>query len=95
VAYGGSKIHLAANLYGYDKGNFDERVKFAMDHLEDIYDSAENPLDVRPLLLYTMVPFLLMCRTGSPMVDESWWSMQALQSVHTSCKTLPRRLSCL
>ena len=71
VAYGGSKIHLAANLYGYDKGNFDERVKFAMDHLEDIYDSAKNPLDVRPLLLYTMVPFLLMCRTGSPMVDES------------------------
>jgi len=64
------KIHLA-NLYGYDKGNFDERVKFAMDHLEDIYDSAKNPLDVRPLLLYTMVPFLLMCRTGSPMVDES------------------------
>jgi len=54
------KIHLA-NLYGYNKGNFDRRVKFAMDHLKDIYDSAENPLDVCPLLLYTMVPFLLMC----------------------------------
>ncbi|KAG2148047.1 hypothetical protein DEU56DRAFT_869723 [Suillus clintonianus] len=38
------KIHLA-NLYGYDKGNFDERVKFVMDHLEDVYDSAEKPLD--------------------------------------------------
>ncbi|OAX44242.1 DNA/RNA polymerase [Rhizopogon vinicolor AM-OR11-026] len=40
------KIHLA-NLYGFDKGNFDERVKFVMDHLEDVYDSAENPLDGR------------------------------------------------
>ncbi|KAG1790147.1 DNA/RNA polymerase, partial [Suillus variegatus] len=40
------KIHLA-NLYGFDKGNFDERVKFVMDHLEDVYDSAEKPLDVR------------------------------------------------
>lgn len=39
------KIHLA-NLYGFDKGNFDERVKFVMDNLEDVYDSAEKPLDV-------------------------------------------------
>ncbi|KAG2151835.1 hypothetical protein BD769DRAFT_1623558 [Suillus cothurnatus] len=38
------KIHLA-NLYGFDKGNFDERVKFVMDHLDDVYDSAEKPLD--------------------------------------------------
>lgn len=38
------KIHLA-NLYGFDKGNFDERVNFVMDHLEDVYDSAEKPLD--------------------------------------------------
>ncbi|KAG2159046.1 uncharacterized protein EDB93DRAFT_1076283 [Suillus bovinus] len=38
------KIHLA-NLYGFDKGNFDERVKFVNDHLEDVYDSAEKPLD--------------------------------------------------
>ncbi|KAG0702802.1 hypothetical protein DFH29DRAFT_982201 [Suillus ampliporus] len=38
------KIHLA-NLYGFDKGNFDERVKFVMDHLENVYDSAEKPLD--------------------------------------------------
>lgn len=39
------KIHLA-NLYGYDKGTFDERVVFVHDHLADIYDSAENPLTV-------------------------------------------------
>ncbi|KAF8554653.1 DNA/RNA polymerase [Imleria badia] len=38
------KIHLA-NLYGFDKGNFDEREAFVMDHLDDIYDSAENPLE--------------------------------------------------
>ncbi|OBZ74536.1 DNA-directed RNA polymerase, mitochondrial [Grifola frondosa] len=38
------KIHLA-NLFGYDKASFDERVQFVHDHLEDIYDSAEHPLD--------------------------------------------------
>ena len=39
------KIHLA-NLYGYDKASFDERVQFVHDHLEDIYDSATKPLEV-------------------------------------------------
>ena len=39
------KIHLA-NLYGFDKGSFDERVGFVMNHLDDIYDSAERPLEV-------------------------------------------------
>ncbi|KAG6812715.1 hypothetical protein H0H92_001076 [Tricholoma furcatifolium] len=37
------KIHLA-NLYGYDKASFDERVDWVMQHLDKIYDSAENPL---------------------------------------------------
>ncbi|EIW76844.1 DNA/RNA polymerase [Coniophora puteana RWD-64-598 SS2] len=37
------KIHIA-NLYGFDKANFDEREEFAMKYLEEIYDSAENPL---------------------------------------------------
>jgi DNA-directed RNA polymerase, mitochondrial len=40
------KIHLA-NLYGYDKANFDERVEFVMAHMPEIYDSAHNPLNVR------------------------------------------------
>jgi len=40
------KIHLS-NLYGFDKGDFDERVDFVAQHLSDIYDSAENPLEVR------------------------------------------------
>jgi len=40
------KIHLA-NLYGFDKANFDERVNFVMEHLDDIYDSATNPLEVQ------------------------------------------------
>jgi len=39
------KIHLA-NLCGFDKGSFDERVQFVEDHLADIYDSAERPLEV-------------------------------------------------
>ncbi|EPQ55698.1 DNA/RNA polymerase [Gloeophyllum trabeum ATCC 11539] len=40
------KIHLA-NLYGYDKGNFDDRAIFTEQHLDDIYDSAERPLEGR------------------------------------------------
>lgn len=39
------KIHLA-NLFGYDKANFDERVGWVEEHLPDIYDSAEKPLEV-------------------------------------------------
>jgi DNA-directed RNA polymerase len=38
------KIHLA-NLAGFDKASFGEREQYTMDHLEDIYDSAMNPLD--------------------------------------------------
>ncbi|KAJ6526642.1 hypothetical protein DFH09DRAFT_1187655, partial [Mycena vulgaris] len=40
------KIHLS-NLYGYDKANFDERAEFTDTHMEDIYDSALNPLTGR------------------------------------------------
>lgn len=40
------KIHLA-NLYGYDKASFDERVQWVMDRLDDIRDSADHPLDGR------------------------------------------------
>jgi DNA-directed RNA polymerase len=39
------KIHLS-NLYGYDKATFEERVEFVHKHLDDIFDSAENPLHV-------------------------------------------------
>ncbi|MCJ1378551.1 DNA-directed RNA polymerase [Xylographa soralifera] len=37
------KIHLA-NVFGYDKASFKERRDFAMDHVKDVYDSANNPL---------------------------------------------------
>jgi DNA-directed RNA polymerase len=38
------KIHLS-NVFGFDKASLSEREKFAMDHLDDIYDSALKPLD--------------------------------------------------
>lgn len=41
------KIHLA-NMAGYDKASFDEREAYAMEHLEDVFDSADNPLGVGP-----------------------------------------------
>lgn len=72
------KIHLA-NLYGYDKASFDERVQFVHDHLEDIYDSAMKPLEVR-LRLCPSFPRVMSgidhqtvnawIRIGQPMVDE-------------------------
>ncbi|KAH9986955.1 DNA/RNA polymerase [Russula vinacea] len=40
------KIHLS-NLYGYDKATFDERVEFVHKNLDDIFDSAENPINGR------------------------------------------------
>ncbi|KAF9239424.1 hypothetical protein BU15DRAFT_61937 [Melanogaster broomeanus] len=40
------KIHIA-NLIGFDKASFDERVDYVMKHLDDIYDSAEKPLEGR------------------------------------------------
>ncbi|KZV89471.1 DNA/RNA polymerase [Exidia glandulosa HHB12029] len=37
------KIHLS-NLHGFDKASFDDRVAFTEKHMEDVYDSADNPL---------------------------------------------------
>ncbi|CAO1616183.1 unnamed protein product [Parajaminaea phylloscopi] len=38
------RIHLA-NVYGYDKASFEERVQFAEDHMADIEDAVKNPLN--------------------------------------------------
>ena len=38
------KIHLA-NVYGNNKISFDDRVKFVDAHIEEIKDSARDPLD--------------------------------------------------
>lgn len=38
------KIHLA-NLYGFDKATFEEREAFTMSHLDEIMDSARDPLN--------------------------------------------------
>ncbi|KAL6702568.1 DNA-directed RNA polymerase [Coniothyrium glycines] len=40
------KIHLA-NLYGFDKASLREREQFAMDNIDEIHDSAMNPLTGR------------------------------------------------
>lgn len=40
------KIHLA-NLYGFDKASLRDREQFAMDNMDEIYDSASNPLQGR------------------------------------------------
>jgi len=38
------KIHIA-NLYGFDKAAFEERVKWVDDHTDQILEAATNPLD--------------------------------------------------
>lgn len=38
------KVHLA-NLYGFDKASFSDRIIFTDNHLNEIKDSAENPLN--------------------------------------------------
>ncbi|KAG8792901.1 DNA-directed RNA polymerase, partial [Serendipita sp. 399] len=40
------KIHLS-NLFGYDKAPFDDRESFTTEHLSEVYDSAEKPLEGR------------------------------------------------
>ncbi|CAD6918554.1 unnamed protein product [Tilletia controversa] len=40
------RVHLA-NLYGFDKASFGDRVQFALDHEEDIRKSAEDPINFR------------------------------------------------
>jgi len=49
------KIHLS-NMFGYDKASFDDRVKFTEEHLEDVYDSADNPLTVRSSFPFSKFP---------------------------------------
>jgi DNA-directed RNA polymerase len=37
------KVHLA-NVYGYDKASLSDRENFTMQHIDEVYDSATNPL---------------------------------------------------
>jgi len=53
------KIHLA-NLYGVDKIPFEERKQFTESHLEDIFDSADNPLDGKRWWLNADKPWQLL-----------------------------------
>ena len=38
------KIHLA-NVHGYDKASFEDRLRFTENHLAEIHDSVNNPLN--------------------------------------------------
>jgi DNA-directed RNA polymerase len=51
------KIHLSG-LHGFDKGSFDEREKYTEDHLDDIFDSAEKPLEASLVWSRLLIPFL-------------------------------------
>ncbi|KAJ1978481.1 DNA-directed RNA polymerase [Dimargaris verticillata] len=57
------RIQLA-NLYGFDKHSFDDREQFAIDHYEDVKDSALHPLDGKQWWLGAEDPWqcLATCR---------------------------------
>ncbi|KAI8809178.1 hypothetical protein BJ742DRAFT_708766 [Cladochytrium replicatum] len=56
------KVQLA-NLYGYDKVPFHERAEWTEDHLDDIFDSAEQPMNGKRFWLKADKPwqFLANC----------------------------------
>ncbi|KAJ3178579.1 DNA-directed RNA polymerase [Geranomyces variabilis] len=53
------KIQVAA-LAGHDKVSFEERERYTNDHLDDIYDSADHPLDGRRWWLTGDSPWQLL-----------------------------------
>lgn len=73
------KIHLA-NLHGYDKHSFTERESYVMANLDNIFDSADNPLTGKRWWLESEDPWqcLAACyeisaavRSGNPETFES------------------------
>jgi DNA-directed RNA polymerase len=52
------RIHLA-NVFGYDKMSFADRARFAEEHEEDIFDSADKPLDVSDSFPHTTLREIL------------------------------------
>ena len=50
------KIHCA-NMVGYDKASFTDRVKYIDDHIDDVFDSATDPLGVCVLHSASPLPF--------------------------------------
>ena len=50
------KIHFA-NMSGHDKASLDGRVEYAEEHLDDIFDSADHPLDGRRVWLKADKPW--------------------------------------
>jgi DNA-directed RNA polymerase len=65
------KIHLA-NLYGYDKAPFADRVKWAEENMAHIKESATNPLKVPPFLLVALFENLknILIYQGKPLVGQ-------------------------
>ena len=60
------KIHLS-NLYGFDKATFEERAEFVHKHLDDIFDSAVNPLNV------SLVPLTRALSLRDHFQGRKWW----------------------
>ncbi|KAF8626667.1 hypothetical protein AX15_004758 [Amanita polypyramis BW_CC] len=65
------KIHLA-NLYGFDKANFDERVEFVEKRMDEVYDSATKPLEGR---------------RWWTQADDPWQCLAACMELHTALES--------
>lgn len=51
------KVHLA-NKAGFDKASLEERLAFTEEHIQDIYDSADHPLEVSAALSWPSCAYI-------------------------------------
>lgn len=72
------KIHLA-NVYGLDKMRLEEREEFATNSMEQIFESADNPLEVCPLYITGLI-------AGLAMVVECRRSVAVSRNVFRTCR---------
>lgn len=72
------KVHLS-NVYGFDKASLSERGQFAVDHMEDIIDSATNPLGGKRWWLGAEDPW--QCLATCMELKGAWESPDATQYV--------------
>eukprot|EP00943_MAST-04B_sp_MAST-4B-sp1_P005872 g5872.t1 len=64
------KVH-AANLFGFDKASFDDRAKYIEDRMDDLIDSAENPLNGKQWWLEA---------------DNPWQALGAIKEIYAATR---------
>ena len=66
------KVHIS-NLYGFDKAPLNDRCSFTENNLDQVLDSAQNPVEVNYVILLTV---------GKSMVVKSRKTMAVIGSLY-------------